>query len=139
MKEHRSWSHQTEFPPDPSSPRQARGFVADHLFDHDLAHLVDDVALVLSELATNAVQHARTPYVVALSAFDGSVALEVRDGSPMGLRLVDASATDPRGRGLVIVDALSRDWGVTVSESGEKAVWAVFDVAPRPSRLGNGE
>jgi anti-sigma regulatory factor (Ser/Thr protein kinase) len=135
----RSWSHETEFAPEPSSTRAARTFVEGHLVDHDLDHLVNDVVLVMSELATNAVQHAGTPYAVMLSSADGSVRLEVRDGSSSGPTLVDASPSDLRGRGLLIVDALSRDWGVAATASGEKAVWAEFDTARPPDRADSAE
>jgi len=44
--------------------------VSRHLLAHDLADMVDDLQLVVSELATNAMLHAQTPFTVSLRMFD---------------------------------------------------------------------
>lgn len=46
-----------------------------------LPQLIENVSLVVSELATNAVVHAHTPFTVRLSCENGSLVLTVRDGS----------------------------------------------------------
>lgn len=69
------WSHETVLAADPMSVARARDFVCTHLVVHDLLHLVEDVRLVVSELATNAVAHAQTPFAVTLSSANGSVSL----------------------------------------------------------------
>lgn len=112
--------------PNPPSVASARNFVADILSRHGLPHLVDDVRLVVSELATNAITHARTAFSVTLRGFDGFVVVEVRDSSQDGPFLRAAPSLDTNGRGLAIVKALSRDWGINEYEGGSKSVWAEF-------------
>lgn len=127
MDVHRTWSHETELAARARSASRARAFVAGHLLDHELAHLVDDIGLVVSELATNAMVHARTPFTVTLGADEDTVFLVVVDGSPDGPTLVVAGELDTSGRGVSIVQVLSRSWGVCEHTSGGKSVWAEFD------------
>ena len=129
---HRLWSHETSLAAEASSAARARAFVIRHLLDHDLPHLVDDIELVASELATNAMAHAQTPFTVILCGFDETVVLEVSDESRAEPSLVVARALDTSGRGVAIVQALSRDWGVLTRASGGKSVWAEFDSTARP-------
>ena len=84
---------------------------------------LDDVLVMLSELATNAVRHAGGGFEVALLDTADGVRVEVADSSPSvpQAQWVPAGATS--GRGLAIVDALSDAWGVTALEGGGKAVW----------------
>jgi anti-sigma regulatory factor (Ser/Thr protein kinase) len=121
------WSHSTELEAADRSASVAREFVTRHLLEHDLGHLVDDVQLVASELATNAIAHAHTTFVVTLEAVEEAVRLEVLDGSPSEPVMVIARPTDTHGRGVAIVNALSSEWGSTASRSGGKSVWATFD------------
>src|SRR3954462_12617215 len=75
------WSHQSVFAADPGSAAQARAFVVQHLVEHRLLYLVDDVRLVASELAANAVAlREQTAFTVILEERDSSVLLTVRDG-----------------------------------------------------------
>ena len=127
MTVHRLWSHETMLAAEGSSAAEARAFVGQHLLDHDMPHLVDDLQLVVSELASNAVGHAQTPFTVILCAFDGTVVLEVSDGSPAEPSLVAAGSLDLTDRGVGIMQALSRDWGVLPRAAGGKSVWAEFD------------
>ena len=128
--------------------------------------LYDDAALALTELVANAVMHAATPLVVAISCEGGMVEIAVHDGNPsmpairphrtdieadirQALAAEAAAATgaagpiderDPRayvgdagplagGRGLLLVDALSAQWGVSPLSDG-KAVWVRTPVPP---------
>lgn len=100
----------------------ARRFVVDALTDLDAASVSDDVVALVSELATNAVIHARTPYTIVVS----------RDGNTVRVGVHDLSAATPRrrtygldattGRGMRLVASISSDWGVEV-EDGGKVVW----------------
>jgi len=114
-----------ELPPEPTSPGAARRFVTDGLARHDGAP-TEVAALLVSELVTNAVLHARTPMVVTVTANDGSVRVGVQDGSPTlpALRQYDRSAST--GRGLQMVERLASRWGVDADDRS-KTVW--FELA----------
>ena len=123
------WAHEITLAPERQSVATARRFVREHLTGHGLPLLVDDVTLVASELATNALRHAGTAFTVTITAFPDDVVLSVEDGSPSIPVLVDAGDDDVVGRGMAIVDVVSRDWGVVVDVDVGKSVWAAFDVA----------
>ena len=127
MEADHDWSHSSEFTADPSSVGHARSWVGRHLLDHDLSHLVGDLKLVVSELATNAMVHAETSFLVTLTGSPDSVLLEVLDGGQAGPVQYAAQTLETSGRGVAIVDALSRAWGVTGNMAGGKSVWAEFD------------
>ena len=122
------WSSEISLAAQPISASRARAFVRLHLAEHLLSYLTDDVELVVSELATNAMVHARTPFRVSLQAFKATLLLEVEDGSRTGLIGVVAQVFDTGGRGISIVKLLSRDWGVSARTGGGKSVWAEFDL-----------
>ncbi len=114
-------------PADPTAPRRARALLQDVAQEWGLDDdLHQDVAMVVTELVANAVDHARTASTVTLGLDDGDLLVTVRDGCPDGAprpRPVDPTA--PRGRGLQMVDALAESWGVTAHADG-KTVWAVL-------------
>ena len=105
----------------------ARQFVVDTLKSWGLQRLVDDVSIVESELATNAVIHARSDFVVTLSAGDTTVRVSVHDSSPVLPVLRDPPATVVSGRGLMLVASIAQRWGIEPVSDG-KVVWAEFRV-----------
>jgi len=111
------------------SVRKGRQFARDVLAEWDLGRLADEVQLGVSELITNAVRHARTEVELRLQA-DERLYVEVRDFEPTLHRPADPGPVDPMassGRGLQIVAAVSRDWGVRGLVDG-KAVWFSVDL-----------
>jgi len=96
----------------------------------------DEVALMVSELATNAVLHARAEFRVRIDVAEGAVRVAVSDVGP-GTPVVGAvpPPTQPHGRGLLIVRGLADDWGVLPRSGGGKTVWFRLAVrsAPAPS------
>jgi anti-sigma regulatory factor (Ser/Thr protein kinase) len=96
---------------------------------------IGDAALVISELLSNSVRHARplpgSCLQVTWAVEDGLVEVAVRDGgSPTTPRPAHARLSSLGGRGLAIVEYLSRSWGVRRDHRG-RTVWAVLP-APRP-------
>lgn len=112
------------FPADLHGPGAARRLVGEALrhWGHHRA-LVDDAELVLSELATNAVIHARTPFSVMVRSQDSGLRVSVRDSSPVRPTLRDAAPMAATGRGLRLVTAIAKDWGAELTTDG-KTVWA---------------
>jgi DNA-binding NarL/FixJ family response regulator len=112
-----------ELPEDPGSPAEARELVRDLLERWGRPELVEDAALVVSELVANAVEHARSSARVAVRRSDGGIRIEVRDdghGTP-DLRPPDVGSL--RGRGLRIISSVCTAWGV-ITHDGSKTVWA---------------
>lgn len=124
------WSHRTVLAAEPKSASMARDFVCVHLVAHALSHLVEDIRLVASELATNALAHARTPFTVTLSLVNGSVLLAIKDESAAGPMKAMPDVMDMNGRGLMLVELLSSEWGSTFDDAGCKSVWASFTASP---------
>jgi len=112
------------FAPDAASIRAARRFVLDAVGDAG-QELRDAISVMVSELAMNAVQYARTAFDVRMDLTDESLRVEVSDsggGTPEAAP--PPPATSPHGRGLFIVDQLSDEWGITPALDGsEKSVW----------------
>jgi anti-sigma regulatory factor (Ser/Thr protein kinase) len=92
---------------------------------------VDDAALVLSELVTNAVVHAGGAVRIAVTPDGDHVRIEVHDHESEQPNLRAYSA-NPGGLGLHIVDQLSERWGSQPTGTG-KFVWAVVACARQPT------
>lgn len=114
------------FTSDANAPGLARAFVVDTLVSGGDDALADSAALVVSELATNAVMYGGADFSVTVSSLAGGVRISLRDISPELPAQRDASPGESNGRGLRIVDALCRDWGTTTLRNG-KVVWAELD------------
>ena len=85
----------------------------------------DACVLVVNELVSNAFDHAGGPHRVRLRWSSGSciVRVEVDDASPAAPALGPSQLGSSRGRGLVIVERLSKDWGFD-ARLESKTVWA---------------
>ncbi|MFG2934067.1 ATP-binding protein [Streptomyces achromogenes] len=107
----------------------ARHFVVDVLKDWGLVSVLDDAALVVSELATNALGHTQTPTVkVVVRRMPSAVRVIVTDKHPdVWPALQPAKPLDSSGRGLALVDAVTKSWGCTRLPR-EKYVWADLEV-----------
>ncbi|MEU0676108.1 ATP-binding protein [Streptomyces sp. NPDC006172] len=92
--------------------------------------IADDMAVVASELASNALKHAGGGATVRLRLAEGQALLEVDDGSarqPVARRV---GAEVEEGRGLLLVKALAAEWGWRYRKGGGKMVWASISTPP---------
>lgn len=108
------------FPPEPASAAAARSFAVSA--SRASGELADTVSLLTSELASNAVLHARTPFVVRVTSRSSMLRVEVADTNPNLPARKEYGPDAITGRGLRIVEGLADRWGVEV-EPGGKAVW----------------
>lgn len=84
----------------------------------------DDFVLVVSELISNAIVHGRPPSDYDVSLDEGDLLVTVDDADPKGLPSRKPGTDQAEsGRGLVIVETLSRIWGWLPTATG-KRVWA---------------
>jgi anti-sigma regulatory factor (Ser/Thr protein kinase) len=108
--------------PDTGKVRRWAQSVLSTLHEDDLL----DVLLVITELVSNVYDHGRFPARVKLrrSAKPCEVSIVSEDASAAAPQLRPSSPDSVRGRGLVMVDQLSKKWGVARRAVG-KCVWAV--------------
>jgi hypothetical protein len=109
--------------PVPAAVAAARHFVVDVLRSWGRRDLAGDAALVISELATNAVTHGGSPFRARVHREQDTVRVSVEDVAPSWPERQDALPTDLDGRGLAIVDAVAYRCGCSVSPQG-KVAWA---------------
>jgi anti-sigma regulatory factor (Ser/Thr protein kinase) len=123
------------FEPTPESVVDARRFVEGVV--GAAAQVPDGVVeaarLVVSELATNAVQHARTAFDVRVEDVDGpdGLVISVADHDPTWPVLAHAAPDALGGRGILLVDRTAVGWGVEPEGDG-KRVWC--RLGERPAR-----
>jgi anti-sigma regulatory factor (Ser/Thr protein kinase) len=111
-----------DLPPEPTSATQARALARERLGASYSQETLDTVALLVTELVTNAILHARTPLQLTLDPRPGHVRICVEDQSSEQPTLQRYEADAITGRGLALVDQLSSSWGVDGTPSG-KVVW----------------
>jgi signal transduction histidine kinase len=110
-----------KYPAKPESARRARTH-ADSVMKR--WHLVaDGLESVVTELVSNAVRHAGGSLSFGLIYEHDTVTVEVTDPSSALPAVKPATAFDPTGRGLVIVENFACHWGVRPGPAG-KVVWA---------------
>jgi anti-sigma regulatory factor (Ser/Thr protein kinase)/CheY-like chemotaxis protein len=105
-----------------NSVRDARGAMRRLFEGWGLASLAETAELCTSELATNAVLHARSPVLLIASRTPEGVRIEVQDEAPGAVEAGSLETAGERGRGLALVGALASCWGVDQHEGG-KSVW----------------
>ncbi|MEV5707808.1 ATP-binding protein [Actinoallomurus sp. NPDC052274] len=121
----------------PTAAGQARAYTRSALRSWRLDVLIDTAELLVSELVTNAVtatgavtcpvrtgRRIKEPSIyLCLSAFAETLLIEVWDRSDDPPHRRTASDDDENGRGLLLVQALSKNWGYESLHSGGKIVW----------------
>jgi hypothetical protein len=101
------------------APAAARHFTMATLAAWGAADFADDAALVVTELAANAIVHADSAFTVILSALDDLLRISVRDATPLRGNTLQAAPL----HGLGAVDALASRWGVEPLGAAGKTVW----------------
>ncbi|MGH9303278.1 MAG: ATP-binding protein [Acidimicrobiales bacterium] len=99
------------------------------------------VAVMISELATNAVLYARTAFAVAVELTDSYVRVEVTDSGTGGVPVLSEPPPPSQlhGRGLVIVGELADEWGADGPRAGGgKMVWFRVDLDTAGKPVGSG-
>jgi len=142
-----------QFPSTPRGARLARRGAVRHVAEWGYPPASDTsctVALLVAELASNAVRHGRVPgrdfrLRLTLQAEADVIRIEVSDTRDERLPLKPPTATSPEdetGRGLLLVDLLATRWGTAPRVPVGKTVWAECAVqkpgrAPSPGSLHN--
>jgi anti-sigma regulatory factor (Ser/Thr protein kinase) len=104
------------------SARAARLFIRGRLDAWGRQDVAEAAELLTNELVTNSILHAGTDIVVEATHEPDVVRIEVSDFDGGEVARRRGALDDERGRGLELVDALARSWGVVRRPSG-KTVW----------------
>ena len=104
------------------APAEARHFAVAALDRWDAGDLWDDVALIVTELAANAIVHAHSGFTVTMSAPGDAIRISVRDSRPLPAGVTEALPT-AQMHGLGAVNALASRWGVESLGPAGKAIW----------------
>lgn len=112
----------------PTAPSRARSWSQARLRDvledrPGAAEVMDEAAIVVSELVTNAIQAGTSVATLTLTIGDDRIRIGVTDDAGGDPKVAHSNPDDEHGRGLKIVDALCEDWGVQRTRTG-KQVWA---------------
>jgi hypothetical protein len=126
----------------PGSVRAARDFTIATLRRWGTAHSSQDIAIVVSELLTNALRHAqpgpggtqpRRPVRLGLLQQGPWVLCAVADPSKAIPVARTPGSLAEAGRGLQMICAFSDQWGYTTPSDAGKVVWAMFAARPSPA------
>ena len=130
----------TVLPAHELAARMARRATRDTLACWGLDHLRETAALLVSELVSNAVRHARTGLVLelGLEACGTWLRMEVLDADPDPPSPRIPAALDESGFGFVLIEALADKWGVRETATG-KGVWAELDSDMSMRAIGRSE
>ena len=111
-------------PPHPIAAEQARLLTKIALSDWDLSDALDNALIIVVELATNAAKIGDV-FHLSLTRQGRTVLIEVWDGSEALPDHRRRSVDRVDGRGLLLVEGCSQDWGWRLEDQGGKTVWAI--------------
>ncbi|MGW7433249.1 ATP-binding protein [Streptomyces sp. NPDC054861] len=118
---------------DATVPQRLRRILRAGLIYWGHPDLVDTAQLLLTELVTNALVHTDGPTVdVRVYAEDTHLKIKVSDGAPYGRLPSPSGPYAEHGRGLIIVDALAKEWGVSEDRA---TVWCTLPLTEGPSQM----
>lgn len=127
---------EVRLPGSPESVQSARRFLDRVLRSWSTPQAVVDVAtLLVSELTGNAVRHGHGAVTVcARQRPRGLLRVSVRDESRAMPATTSPGTDSEHGRGMLLVETLSRRWGAQTVPGDGKDVWFELDVAPDDAR-----
>ena len=111
-------------PPHPIAAEQARIITRLALAGWDMNGIADNALLITAELVTNAMKIGDV-FHLTLSCQNDTVLVEVSDSSEASPDPQQRSLNRVDGRGLLLVEACSKDWGWRLEDHGGKTVWAL--------------
>ncbi|WTY68580.1 PAS domain S-box protein [Streptomyces sp. NBC_01410] len=123
----------TDLPAIPDSVPEGRAFLGKALSSWDCTGAADEALLLLSEILTNAVQHAQGPIGLHLRRTATDLTVEVSDHSPHLPQPRLAAEDEESGRGLILVRALADSWGVRPTDEG-KTTWFTLGLQEKTTR-----
>jgi anti-sigma regulatory factor (Ser/Thr protein kinase) len=127
--------HRVSLTAGPAAAGQARGQVRAAICTWDVPVDADLAILLASELVTNAIRHeAGETITLAISCSQGEFRVEVHDTSCTLPVPVDAPLDAETGRGLLLVNSLSAEWG-SYRTPGGKAVYFTLAFEPELDRF----
>lgn len=141
MSESATFEVTCQLPRTPRSASRARALLRERFAGWKVDSQVTEAAeLLLSELVTNSIRHARVPagrdIGVRLACYEGRVRVEVADANNHVPVPQEAGPEDEQARGLALVVALAERWGCCPRRHGiGKAMWAEL-VLPQSSAGG---
>ena len=130
--------HRMPFELKPESAALTRGFTAGVLEGAGWRDHVDTAVLLVSELVTNAVRHARGPCALVVNVAGDEVELSVEDGDPHVPVAGGRHRLEESGRGLLLVGALAERWGVRAVPGGKSIWFSLSRSGPRSDRKPDG-
>jgi anti-sigma regulatory factor (Ser/Thr protein kinase) len=124
--------HRVPLTAGPAAPAQARGQVRAAICTWDVPVDPDVAILLTSELVTNAITHEMGETIMlAISCSGGQLRVDVHDSSHALPVPEDAPVEAETGRGLMLVNSLSSEWGCYRTPTG-KAVYFTLAFEPAP-------
>ncbi|BCM64863.1 MULTISPECIES: SpoIIE family protein phosphatase [Streptomyces] len=108
---------------EPETAGRARSLASERLAQWRLEDLTFSVELIVSELVTNAIRHARNPVSLRLIRTENRLICAVSDGSSTSPHMRRARLGEEGGRGLFLVAQFAARWGTRHTADG-KTIWA---------------
>lgn len=118
------WRAVIDVPASLHGPAAARQVIVALLPMWGLANFAADAQLIVTELVTNAYQHApgSDSFELEILGYPDRIRIVLADGSAVRPVIAELDETRPGGRGMRIVAALATEWG-TEDHHGGKRVW----------------
>jgi CheY-like chemotaxis protein len=117
---------------EPASVALARRFARSVIAGWKVSGNTDELLLVVSELVTNAFEHAHSPCRLRLELTETGVRVAVHDGGLGTPDVLRESRDSEHGRGLYLVTTFASAWGTEQADEGGKVVWAELPRFPTP-------